>query len=69
VAAVLDTATGWRRAAITSEIEGRPRIIALWVSDGWWRRAGKIELSKTPIPAMHTLEPRRATCSDVTPKV
>jgi hypothetical protein len=69
VAAVLDTATGWRRAAITSEIEGRPRIIALWVSDRWWRRAGKLQLSRAPMVAMHSLAPSRATCADVTPKV
>jgi hypothetical protein len=68
VAGVLDTATGWHRVAITSEIEGRPRIIALWVADRWWRRAGKIGLPKSAMPAVHTLEPRRATCSDVSPK-
>jgi hypothetical protein len=67
VAAVLDTASGWRRVALTSEIEGRPRMIALWVADRWWKQAGKIELPKTPIPVPHTLEPRRATCADVTP--
>jgi len=67
VAGVLDTAKGWHRAAITTEIEGRPRIIALWVADRWWRRAGKIQLRNVPMPAMHSLEPRRAKCSDVSP--
>ena len=68
VAAVLDTAEGWHRAAITSELEGRPRIIALWVSDRWWKRAGRIELTTAPIPVAHTLEPRRATCSELAAK-
>jgi hypothetical protein len=66
VAAVLDTAAGWRRAAITSELEGRPRIIALWVSHRWWQSAGKISLTR-PMVVMHTLAPNRARCSDLTP--
>ena len=69
VAAVLDTATGWHRAAITSELDGRARIIGLWVTDRWWQRAGKIQLAHGALPAMHSLEPRRATCADVTPKL
>jgi hypothetical protein len=69
VAAVLDTATGWHRAAITSELEGRATIIGLWVTDRWWARAGKIQLHHGSLPAMHSLEPRQATCSDVTPKL
>src|SRR5512146_191340 len=69
VAAVLDTASGWHRAAITSELDGRARIIGLWVTDRWWQRAGKIQLPHGPLPAMHSLEPRRATCADVTPKL
>lgn len=68
VAAVLDTARGWHRAAITSQLEGPARMIGLWVTDRWWQRAGRIRLAHGPLPAMHTLDPRRATCADVTPK-
>jgi len=68
IAAVLDTASGWRRVAITSELEGRPRVIALWVNDRWWQRAGRMALPKAAMVAVHTLEPRRATCSDVAPR-
>jgi hypothetical protein len=67
VAAVLDTASGWHRAAITSDLEGRPRIIALWVADRWWRRAGKVGLSTSPMPVPHSLDPRRITCADLGP--
>jgi hypothetical protein len=69
VAAVLDTATGWHKAAITSQLEGPARMIGLWVTDRWWRRAGKIRLPRAPLPAMHSLDPRRATCAEVTPKL
>jgi hypothetical protein len=63
VAAVLDTATGWHRVAMTSTLEGPVRMIGLWVRDGWWERAGRGPRPKSPIPVMHSSEPRRATCA------
>lgn len=45
VAAVLDTAAGWRQAAVTdSTADYRP--LGLWVRTAWWERAGR-----TPLPA------------------
>ena len=67
VAAVLDTASGWRRAAITAQLEGPAKMIGLWVTDRWWQRAGRIQLPHAPLPAMHSIDPRRASCADVTP--
>ena len=46
VASVLDTAVGWHRIALTSQLEGRASMIGLWVTDGWWLRAGR-----APLPA------------------
>jgi hypothetical protein len=65
VAAVLDTAAGWHRVAMTSELDGPARMIGLWVTDGWWNRAGKIPLPRSVLPVMHSLEPRRATCASL----
>lgn len=53
VAAVLDTATGWRRIAITNQLEGRATIIGLWVTDRWWAKAGRVELPRNAIPLYH----------------
>ena len=65
VAAVLDTAEGWRRVAMTSELEGPARMIAVWVTDRWWSTVGKIPLPRSVLPIMHSLEPRRATCESL----
>ncbi len=45
VAAVLDTATGWRRAAWTHSGPGRAPI-GLWIREEWWEAAGT-----QPLPA------------------
>lgn len=65
VAGVLDTARGWRRVAMTSQLEGPARMIGLWVKEAWWQKAGRIPLPRSPIAAMHQREPRRATCPAV----
>ena len=41
VAAVLDTAAGWRRVAITADVNGPAAIIGLWVRTEWWGSAGR----------------------------
>jgi hypothetical protein len=53
IAAVLDTATGWHRIAITSQMEGKATMIGLWVTDRWWRRAGKGALPTSMIALAH----------------
>ncbi len=65
VAAVLDTAHGWRRIAITSQLEGPARMIGLWVTDAWWQKAGKGPLPKGLLPVMHSLDPAHATCASL----
>lgn len=65
VAAVLDTARGWHRVAITSQVEGPARMIGLWVTESWWQRAGIGELPKHLLPLMQSLEPRSATCESL----
>jgi len=62
VAGVLDTAQGWRRVAMTVQLEGPARMIGLWVKEAWWQKAGRIPLPRSPMAAMHVLEPRRAVC-------
>ena len=53
IAATLDTATGWHRIAITSQMEGRATIIGLWVTDHWWRLAGRGTMPSALIPLAH----------------
>jgi hypothetical protein len=53
VASVLDTATGWRRIAITSQMEGRATMIGLWVTDRWWRTSGRSPLPSRIVPLYH----------------
>jgi hypothetical protein len=53
IAAVLDTASGWHRIAITSQLEGRATMIGLWVTDAWWRRAGRGPMPTSLIPLSH----------------
>jgi hypothetical protein len=65
VAAVLDTAHGWHRIAITSQIAGPATMIALWVQEKWWQRAGSAPLPHSTLPVMHSLDPRNATCSSL----
>jgi hypothetical protein len=62
VAGVLDTADGWHRVAMTSEVEGRANMIAVWVRDTWWAKAGTAPLPRSVLPVMHSLDPRSATC-------
>jgi hypothetical protein len=56
VAAVLDTARGWRRVAVTSQLDGRATMIGLWVTDSWWRRSGRRPLEPGLIPLPHWIE-------------
>jgi hypothetical protein len=65
VAAVLDTAHGWHRVAMTAQLEGPVRMIGLWVRDSWWNRAGTIPLPRSVLPVMQSLEPRRASCQSL----
>jgi hypothetical protein len=53
IAGVLDTASGWRRVALTSQMEGKPSMIALWVTERWWHEAGASPLPTSTIPLYH----------------
>jgi hypothetical protein len=53
VAAVLDTAKGWRRIAITSQMEGGAAMVGLWVTERWWKSAGRSPLPTREIPLAH----------------
>jgi hypothetical protein len=55
VAGVLDTATGWRRVAMTADRNGPPRMIGLWVTERWWTRAGRSPLPARAVPLFHVL--------------
>jgi hypothetical protein len=68
VAAVLDTASGWHRIAVTSQLDGPARMVGLWVTDDWWGRAGRAPFPERVVPVMHTREPRHATCEDIVPR-
>ena len=47
---------------MTVQLEGPARMIGLWVKEAWWHKAGRIPLPRSPMAAMHVLEPRRAIC-------
>lgn len=68
VAAVLDTARGWHRVAITAQLDGPAKMIGLWVTDGWWAKAGLGPIPKHVLPVMQSLEPRAASCGSLVPK-
>ena len=53
IAAVLDTALGWHKVAITSQMDGKATMIGLWVTDRWWRRAGLVPLPRHLMPLAH----------------
>jgi hypothetical protein len=61
VAAVLDTATGWRRVATTADLNGRAAIIGLWIRSDWWGRAGRMPLPVRSTGLFHRPE-QEATC-------
>ncbi len=48
VAAVLDTAAGWRRAAVVEPLEAEGDSVGLWVTDRWWSTAGVQQLPRNP---------------------
>jgi hypothetical protein len=58
VAAVLDTARGWRRVAVTTQLDGRATIISLWVAQAWWSRSGRA-MPPGIVPLPHEIEPVR----------
>jgi len=58
VASVLDTAHGWRRVAMTSQLDGRATMIGLWVKSAWWSSASRGALPHGVVPLPHELEPR-----------
>jgi hypothetical protein len=60
LAGVLDTAAGWRRVAITSQLEGRASMIGLWVTDRWWLRAGNGTLAPGLLPLPHRFDREHA---------
>jgi hypothetical protein len=62
VAAVLDTARGWRRVAITSQLNGPAVMIGLWVTESWWSAAGKSPLASGLIPLPHLIRPTAESC-------
>jgi hypothetical protein len=53
VAAVLDTAKGWRRIALTSQMDGGTAMIGLWVTERWWLEAGRAPLLTHIVPLYH----------------
>jgi hypothetical protein len=61
IAAVLDTATGWRRIALTSQLEGKPSMIGLWITERWWQRAGRSPMPLHMIPLYHRPPPANAS--------
>jgi hypothetical protein len=65
IGAVLDTAHGWHRVAMTSQLEGPARMIGLWVKDSWWKTAGTIPLPRSVLPVMQSLDPRSASCQSL----
>ena len=65
IGAVLDTAVGWHRVAMTSQLEGPARMIGLWVKDSWWKKAGTIPLPRSVLPVMQSLVPRSASCQSL----
>jgi hypothetical protein len=60
VASVLDTATGWRRVALTSQLNGPASMIGLWVTESWWANAGRKAIGTGVVPLPHELRPRRS---------
>jgi hypothetical protein len=50
VTAILDTATGWRRAAVTDStaLTPWPRT-GLWVKEDWWNHSGRVPLPPQPV--------------------
>jgi hypothetical protein len=48
VASVLDTASGWHRAAAVAATPGKGDPVALWVTDRWWSTAGAQPLPRNP---------------------
>jgi hypothetical protein len=61
VAAVLDTATGWRRVAVTADLNGPASMIGLWVRGDWWERGGAVALPAKPLRLFHRPD-QRASC-------
>jgi hypothetical protein len=65
IAAVLDTAVGWHRVAITNQLEGRANaFIGLWVTDRWWSRAGRRPLPSGLTPLFHRPLETRPVCRE-----
>jgi hypothetical protein len=57
VSAVLDTAGGWRRVALTSQLDGPATMIGVWARKAWWSSASRTPLAKGVVPLPHELEP------------
>jgi hypothetical protein len=68
VAAILDSARGWHRVAMTNQLDGPSRMIGVWVTDAWWQRAGVGPLPRHVLPVMQSLEPRATSCAALVPK-
>jgi hypothetical protein len=49
VAAVLDTAAGWRRVATALPDTGSADASGLWVRERWWQEAGSVPLPSAPV--------------------
>ncbi|HEV8449589.1 MAG TPA: hypothetical protein VGQ44_22390 [Gemmatimonadaceae bacterium] len=67
VAAVLDTARGWHRVAMTNQLDGPSRMIGVWVTDDWWQRAGIGPVPRRVLPVMQSLDPRHTSCEALVP--
>jgi hypothetical protein len=63
VAALVDTAHGWHRVAMTNQLDGPSRMIGVWVTDAWWQRAGIGPMPRHVLPVMQSLEPRATSCA------
>jgi hypothetical protein len=62
VASVLDTASGWRRAAAVATTPGEGDPVGLWVTDRWWSTAGVQTLPGNPDSLPHGNAGVRVAC-------
>ena len=62
VASVLDTASGWRKVARTATLDGRVRMVGLWVREDWWAANATGPLPERPENTWHRLPVTQHDC-------
>jgi hypothetical protein len=62
VASVLDTASGWRKVARTATLDGRVRMVGLWVREDWWAANATGPLPERPVNTWHRLPVTQPDC-------